>query len=191
MLKVIHHNITPPNGWRDINPTMNFPFVANNFEELVEKERRYFIANKRSVPPDLSAQIENRLCHQMPPGICESSDGEIYRGGKARASSTTVLNATRNINDRLHRCSPEIAVARAILCYACEHNASSRACPTCTGIAAALREMLDGRSTVWDSKLQVCDILGVYTKVLVHVANPLVGSVEKEKTAKECWLRNT
>ena len=182
---------TPPGGFRDVCPETGFPFVADNLFQLIEKETKHLEANKKPIPTDLRAQIENRLCHQMPPTICEPLDGERFHGGRSRKPLNSIINTTRVFNDREHRCSEAQAATRAVMCFGCEHNVHRSGCSSCRGITAALREMLDGRSTPWDSKIHVCDVLGVYTRVLVHVANPAFDENSIGSTPKDCWVRNT
>jgi len=188
MLKLKTYEVTPPGGYRDICKETSFSFVADDMAQLVEKERQHLLANKYPVPADLAAQIENRLCHRMPAGICESTDHENYVAGKIHNSTAALLNATQ-VATRGNRTSQKVADKRVALCYLCENNIVKGGCGTCKGTNNALKEMLNGRFTSYDSKVSVCTALGVYIKVLVHAATPQISTTDLAATAKTCWLR--
>jgi hypothetical protein len=188
MLKIIRRNITPPGGFRDICPDTNFPFVADNLEQLVEKERLHLIANKKEVPANLADQIENRLCQMMPPGICSDGTKRTLYTGASRRPAEGLVNATMKLKNGKNLVSQSEADNRAEICSSCNHNARHHGCGTCRGIHRTINNLLNGRSTPRDHKLQVCDILGVYLKVLVHLKDPGVSLLGKVEAGSKCWL---
>lgn len=188
MLKVIKRDITPPGGWRDICPETNFPFVADNLAQLVEKERLHLLANKHPVPPDLADQIENRVCHLMPPGICSDGTKRTIFTGASRKPTEGLVNATIKMKSGKNVALKGEAERRAMICASCNHNARHRGCGTCRGINKTIQSLLGGRFTSMDHKLNVCDILGVYLKVLVHVHDAGVSLAGKLEAGSNCWL---
>lgn len=186
MLRLKKRNTTPPGGYRDVAPQTGFPFYADSLADLIAKEKNHLKANNLSVPTDLAEQIENRLCHLMPEGICESTDGEQYQGGASRTASHRILNATIGI------CKGNVvgaseAARRAVLCVECPHNARHAGCSTCKGITASLNSLAAGRSTPSDSQLQVCDILGAFNRILVWQAD--AGRLHRAGLWSKCWLK--
>lgn len=189
MLKLIKQDSTPPGGYQDIEPETRQPFVADNLSALVEKERSYLLLNKRPIPDNLAEIIEDRICRRMPVGVCASPDGERFVGGKSRKSNASVLNATRTAGAMGSRCSQAEAERRAAICVGCANNIEKGGCKSCRGTTTALREMQNGRTTMQDSRIHVCDALGVYTKVLVHALHPVISNTLKAETATQCWVR--
>jgi hypothetical protein len=185
-LRLRDRSLTPPSGYRDIAPETGFPFVADSLEQLIQKEAAHLRANKLPVPSDLAAAVENRLCHRMPNGICESTDGEKYQGGAAKKGSTHILNATMGIvGGRV--VSQDVAERRAATCAQCQHNARNNDCATCHGVTASIRGMLGGRSTASDYRLHVCTITGTYNVVSVHQFD--VGKLVRDGLWEKCWIR--
>jgi len=189
MLKLKNRSITPHGGYRDLNPQANFPFVADHFDQLVEKERAYLKVNGHTIPDDLASQIENRLCRLMPPGICESDDGRSYNGGRSNLPHERIINNSMAVKSQ-SVCTTEVAQRRAETCAACPHNVIKRGCGSCRGVDKAIRDMTQGRSSRLDSRLNVCDLLGVYCRVLVHSLYPGVRKSDISRLPQNCWVRN-
>ena len=184
MLKVIHRNITPPGSWRDICPETDFPFIADTLDELVTKEMVHLKANKIEVPKDLAERIEHRVCLQMPPGICADPDNKTYVGGRSRHASERIMNATITLANNHVGVSSELAEWRALVCANCKYNVRRVGCLSCRGITVTLKGILAGKSTLSDSRLGVCDIVGAYNKVLCHL-----NSIDfKKNIPAECWI---
>jgi hypothetical protein len=187
MLKVLKKATTPPGGWRYVCVETGFPFYADNLQQLVDKVTAHLKANKREVAPNLSDIIENAVCHMMPEGIC-SEEGKPRRFvGASRRSTPNIINATIRLKTG-NVVNQSVASSRAAICAECSHNARTRGCPTCNGTNRNLRDMIGGRSTPVDYKLQVCDILGVFVNVLVWLKEPGVSTKGKVDAGSKCWL---
>ena len=187
MLKIIAKDTTPPFGFRYVDPDTSFPFVADYLQQLVEKVRAHRQANKLAVPENLSDVVENFICHNCPPGICRSPDGEKYTGGRSRESVENITNATLRVARSRQFVSKEEAERRAAICSSCSENSPRRHCGSCRGTNNIIKEILGNRSTQNDPHLGVCDSLGVFLKAFVHLAGKANSS--KGELPDNCWLK--
>lgn len=181
-MKLKNSTITPPGGFRDICPDTGFPFFADSLVQLIEKEIAHLKANNLKIAGNLAEVIENRLCHNMPPEICKSTDGEKYHG-RSRRAEESIVNKTIRL-DRGISVAQSVADKRAKVCANCPHNVIRRTCGSCRGVSNILQSILRGRTTSINHRLGVCDVIGVYNKVLCHCASLTGITVD----VKGCWI---
>lgn len=185
-------NVTVPGGWRDVLPVGNGqPFVADNFDALVEKERKFLRTNALEVPENLAAQIEDRICHRMPEGICHGLEGRVWHGGFAAAPSASISNTTITLFRGRSYVSMAEANQRAAICHKCGMSQQYKGgCASCKGIKSVLDGMTAGRSALNpDPMYRVCDALGVFLKVLVHLNLSTTKPANVESVDEGCWLK--
>jgi hypothetical protein len=189
-LRLLKRDTTPPSGWKDVLPVGNgFPFMADNLAELVEKEAKFLRLNGHEVPADLKDQIEDRICHRLPKGLCEDPVGRAWTGGYAVAPSVDVTNNTMNLRRSNAFVSQSESNRRAAICMTCSMAQMYRGgCGSCKGLDSAMKSMLPGRQAVTpDLGFRVCDALGVFLRVLVQLNVPALEPTGAVSVDERCW----
>jgi len=189
MLKVARPQLTPPSGWRFIDPDTRFPFKAFCKEELLSKVVAHRNANKLLIPDDLAERIEDWMCRDMPDGICVDSESGAPMRGVTRVAETLV-NATLGVFKKSRIVKEKEANSRAGVCAGCSHNVLVPGCGSCRGVNHIIQGMIGSRWTAVDSKLNSCERCGMLLRVLVHCGTAAIkGSVDARISKPEnCWL---
>lgn len=189
MLKLKLRNVTPPGGYRYVDPDTQYPFVAGFLSDLVDKVKAHRRGNKLSIPADLSERIEDWMCRSMPDGVCVSTDtNSSWRGSKRLVEDT--INRTVGAFRHSRVVNEQTANERAEICIACSHNVRTPGCSSCRGVNRITKELAGGRWTKADSRLHSCERTGTLLRVMVHYGTtPIKANVDvRIPKPRNCWL---
>jgi hypothetical protein len=197
--------MTPPGGWRDVEPTTGVACQACCFAELVSAEMRALIANKKPIPQDLADQVDGRIAEHLqsvwvydvdaPTAPVHVDSRKIHVSLKSVQDKTSKLIAAWRKVGSL-RCTQEEANARAKTCLSCQYNVPA-GCLSCAGVFRWLETQVGMRlSTPFDRRLHVCSVDQVFGKINVWLhqkifkamipagSRPLTG-----RYSETCWKK--
>ena len=194
MLKLILKNVTPPDGFRYIDPDTKRAFRDMNLEDLTKQAVAHRVANKLNVD-NYQAVIEDWLCRQMPDGIC-SGNSPVFTGfaGVHRTAENTV-NATLSLYKATQGApivSQDEAERRAKICKACDRNVPFSGCSSCRGVKQAVEELLRGRRILKTYGLHACSITGVMNEYVAFSDRDTLLRVMGGRLSQappECWAK--
>lgn len=176
--------------------TLDHPFAirASSLILLVDEVYRYLKKNKREIPEDLAAIVEDQIARRFPHFSTVHIRETVYLSFRMVATATELmLDMARRQNLFV---DPEVAEERARECAACPMNVHTSICMSCTGLYAIIEQWFGGRGrkTKVDDILHLCSVCGCANKAQVHVdASILKRLTQKELREKYpekgCWKR--
>lgn len=192
MATLRHHSITPPGGWRYVQPETGVRFASDNFRSLCEdvaKHRAY-----KALPLDtIAADIERQLCTALDLEWCRPAPGETHRPVRDLTYELTpalALNAMRAVTQFLKDGATPVpreeAERRAALCRGCPFNQPAKFC-ACSSVYTAVESLIprDRRPT----GLAVCTACGCSLAAKVNLpASAIAASLPAELVLPGwCW----
>jgi hypothetical protein len=193
MLSLAKRNITPPGGYRYIDPDTERSFEAPSLSVLVQQVKKHRVANELEVPENIEAVIEDWICRHLPAGLCKDASGRISTQGMFRHTAESCIRQTSKLRTIMRQqnrnsVSVEVAETRAIVCAACAYNFPMAGCMSCRGIKDIIENMRNGKKTSSDMLLQVCGFNGVLNHVQVFIDDQtLIESSGQTKYPDNCW----
>lgn len=162
-------NLTPPGGWRFIDPNTGYEFSRNyrNLHQLLLHVKQYRALNKLDPIPELRHAVEHYICNRPgTAGACRDyipkrTVARYLRGGVALAETTA-----RRITGRKAFESQDIADKRAAVCIRCPNNIPNPEHSYADDVAA---RVVGARKTAVDNKLFSCGICTCPLRSKVHL----------------------
>lgn len=215
-LRVINPNESPPGYWRyPVDGKLIGPFPAR--VELINELRKYYSANDALAPANLETLVDDWICHQIHPSLCENAETRTSQlnppkpGKGIVAGFHTVVAGTLTIGEwfikgrlmnKIQLVSPEHALARGTVCATqCTppanpegHNVPVGSCAACVKgrMTKAVSRIVGNASTPIDENLGACNLCGCSLKAKIWIP---VDLLRKHMTADHlsrfpsyCWL---
>lgn len=176
MKQLSEPQVTPPGGWRYVDPDTGFKFrrLYRTLDELVKHVARYRAHNGLSRIPKLRMVIEAWLCEQ--PGmegrcrevsVVDRTLSQYLRGAKAAAQ--VWLQGDRAFVPTI------VAETRAAMCVECRHNKRSNKDSALRHYTDEyVQEIVGERKTSVDDKLFSCEICSCPLRPKVHISQQIV-----------------
>lgn len=198
MMRLRPHRSTPPGGIYfyqvpETRTVLEHPVL----DVLMINLRAHYTNNKIDIPADLRARVEDWMCRQMPPGVCE---GTPEPGVRVRRVLTKdmVRDFSRLLFERAlslvgrGRFYVEQAEAerRAAICVACPRQDPSF-CVTCDQLETFAAKFLaspEKQVTTFDSRLSVCTECGCLLRTKVWVHKDAMRRLTQREYPKWCWM---
>lgn len=192
MLKIRTPAITPPSGWRFMEPVTSQPFRDDSLSEIVRRISTHCTANE--VPPfDVEAAVINEtaawlvdhghadlVVHAKP---IKRGFVEAWRGMQAFARMRDLTMKGEPVF-----VSQEMANKRAAVCAQCAFNVvASNTSPVFIAQDAIMGALVQGRTTAHDDALGHCEACTCRCKVIVHMTTGLLGAPDPAKLPGNCW----
>lgn len=180
----------PPDGYRYVDPVSGFTAHSFDYRDWVEQEQKHLTANQREVPPDLEIQMQEQLCHTLPPGWCNydvPNPVTVYD-----LDWKDVLEAAARFAGWVAEGMPLVdqkeAERRAMVCTRCYLNVNIGGCSSCQAIVAKLSE---GLTTKRDQYLKSCGACKCNLKAKVHFPLDTLKSAHniQKLYPSHCWLK--
>lgn len=186
----------PPDFWRYKDPDTGHLTEGRTHHDWIEAARQHRTANNLPIPDNFTAIMEDQLCAQLPPELCEGSDpnrpwvdirislGDV--GDAMRVFASFALSGFKFA-------SQEEATRRARICVGCYNNINIQGCGACQQLGRFMTGTLAQRKTAHDESLKVCGVCHCLNKAQVHV--PLKDLAAKDSTEKQalypvfCWQK--
>lgn len=184
--------VTPPGGWRYVQPETGFEFAASTLRELVKKVATHRKSNSLAAG-DPSADIQDFVCAQLPIG--SESCSHVIEGDYALKTHFTMEDVKRFIQAAVSALrgrglvdQPE-AERRAALCASCPLNTMVKGCWRCKGLAEWLFNLIGARTTAYASRLNQCGVCGCAIKAKIWLPQDVAQEVSQGYTFPSwCWL---
>jgi len=196
MLRLVKQRVTPPGGWRYIEPTTKQQFTAPTMSKLLDKVSVHMRSNELRVPKDLPDVVEDWICRRLPKGLCKDPKGGpvIYRGyHRSTESSVRATMALHRLDQKTTGKVVDQATAnyRASICVNCSENVPSAGCMSCRGVKSILENIKRGRKSDQDNRLMACAICGALNQLQVHMKPETIQATTKKITdyPDTCWKR--
>lgn len=192
MATLRHFSITPPGGWRYVQPETAQRFSADNFRSLCEDVARHR-AYKNLPLATIATDIERQLCAALDLEWCRPEPGETHRPVRDLTYELTpalALNAMRAVTQFLktggHPVPRETAERRAAICRGCPFNQPAKFC-ACSSVYTAVESLIprDRRPP----GLDVCTACGCSLAAKVNLpASAIAASLPADLTLPQwCW----
>lgn len=169
-------NVTPPEGWRYVDPDTGFKFRRryDSLKSLVAHVASYREHNELLKIPKLERVIQDWLCNQphmerycREVSVTDRTLMQYLRGAKAVAKIW--IRGERALEP------VEVAEARAALCLKCRHNKrSSEDSKLRHYTDEYAQEIVGERVTSVDDKLFSCEICSCTLRPKVHISQKIV-----------------
>ena len=186
--------ITPPGGWRYIDPDTNFKFrrLYRSLDDLVKHVASYREHNKLPKIPKLEMVIQDWLCSQpnmerycKGVRVIDRTLSQYLRG--ARAAVKVWLQGDRAFEIE------EVAETRAAMCLECRHNKKNdKDSKLHRYTDEYVQDIVGERKTSVDDKLFSCEICSCSLRPKVHISQKIVQESlsNKERKLLEMGLWN-
>jgi hypothetical protein len=184
--------VSPPGGWRYIQPETGFEFTASTLREVVKKVTAHREANGIAIG-DPSADIQDFVCAQLPLGSEDCI--HVIEGDYAVKTKFTMDDVKRFIQAAVAALGsrglvdqPE-AERRAAICASCPLNTNVKGCWRCRGLAEWLFKLIGARTTAHGSRLNQCGVCGCAIKAKIWLPLDVAKQVSEGYTFPSwCWL---
>lgn len=196
----INHGTTPPIGYTyEIeHEGATFRFQAPMRLGLLNKIRLWYQEKQLPWPGEneIMARVEDYICQRLPPGFCK---------GGPKTPLVPLLSVPR-IRDATHAftykalrhpdtlmVSQDEADRRAKTCANCPAHTHG-ICVTCAGNDfqdTLLSLKRAGRTTAYDSVLDICTICGCLVRARVHISKALLDLTPAHDFPANCWIHTT
>jgi hypothetical protein len=191
---VTNTSVTPPGGWRYVQPETGFEFAASTLRELVKKVTSHREANGIDVG-DPSADIQDFVCAQLPVG--SETCSHVIEGDYALKTHFTMEDVKRFIQAAVSALAGRGLVdqteaeRRAALCASCPLNTTVKGCWRCKGLAEWLFKLIGARTTAHASRLNQCGVCGCAIKAKIWLPLDVAKRVSEGYTFPSwCWLND-
>ena len=190
---------TPPVGYlyaEELDGTV-FKFQAPMRLGMMKQLRAWYEAKRLEWPGDaeMESRMEHFTCRFCPDGFCS---GRVKQEHSKRFSVKGIRDATSGFAYKAIR-HPELLVPlaeaerRAKICANCPSH-SHGVCVSCAGsnfmdLVAMFKSA--GRTTPYDSVLDICDVCSCMVRLKVHFSIDLLKQAEKHSWPANCWLHGT
>lgn len=192
MARLKHYSITPPGGWRYVQPETGVRFASDNFRSLCEEVERHR-AYKGLPRETLAADIERQLCTALDLEWCRTEPGEQHRPVRDLTYELTpalALNAMRAVTQFLKEggvpVAKEEAERRAAICRGCPFNQPAKFC-SCSAVYTTIEALIprDRR----EPGLSVCTACGCSLVAKVNLpASAIAASLPADLVLPQwCW----
>ena len=188
-------SVTPPGGWRYVQPETGFEFAASTLRELVKKVATHRKSNGLAAG-DPSADIQDFVCAQLPIG--SESCSHVIEGDYALKTHFTMEDVKRFIQAAVSALrgrglvDQTEAERRAALCASCPLNTTVKGCWRCKGLAEWLFKLIGARTTAHASRLNQCGVCGCAIKAKIWLPQDVAQKVSEGYTFPSwCWLNDT
>lgn len=195
---IVRDDSPPFGGWRVQVPQTGVFFIEGSAMTLRNKVRQHLVANGHEVPPNYREWIEDLICQQgsLDGTICAEIPKEMPEQVKtltwaiAERFIKTIWGLSKSSNKP--KLVPLVeAERRATICAKCPLNVElAIPCKGCRGLIKRAAEVLGGRTTSLDKKLESCAACGCDLKLKVHISNEIIDKAEARKNpdyAPGCW----
>jgi len=184
--------VSPPGGWRYIQPETGFEFTASTLREVVKRVTAHREANGLAIG-DPSADIQDFVCAQLPLGSEDCI--HVIEGDYAVKTKFTMDDVKRFIQAAVAALGsrglvdqPE-AERRAAICASCPLNTNVKGCWRCRGLAEWLFKLIGARTTAHGSRLNQCGVCGCAIKAKIWLPLDVAQQVSEGYTFPSwCWL---
>lgn len=192
MARIRRFNVTPPGGWRYVQPETGARFSAITFEALardVQAHRAY-----KGLPVDAAGpDIERQLCTALSAEWCRPEPGEEHRPVSDRSGELTAghalslgkalaafLGGGGQLVERAE------AARRAATCRGCPFNQPSKAC-ACTAAYAMVEALVPGDRR--EAGISLCTVCGCSLQAKVNLPMAAVAASLPDGIVlpKWCW----
>jgi hypothetical protein len=174
-----------------VDPVSGFTAHAWTYADWVQAEIDHLQINRREVPIDLAAQMEDQLCQTLDPGWCMFDDPARPRV----STELTWSDMTRGLQtfgrwlgSGLKTVPQSEADRRALICSRCYLNVHIEGCSNCQKL---VKEVSGSLSSRHDASLKGCAVCKCVLKVKVHLPQSVLDR-ENEKLQEfypvHCWL---
>jgi len=188
-------SVSPPGGWRYVQPETDFEFTASTLRVLVQKVTAHREANGIAIG-DPRADIEDFVCAQLPVGSEDCT--HVLEGDYALKTRFTMEDVKRFLQAAASALGSEGLVAqeeaerRASICAACPLNTSVSGCWRCKGLAEWLFRLIGARTTAHASRLSQCGVCGCALKAKIWLPQSVARKVSEGYTFPSwCWLNES
>lgn len=177
MKKLLDEKITPPGGWRFVDPESGFRFKDYSLDELVTHVDEYRAQNKMDPLPDTRAIVMHYICSQK-----KSGERCVAVRAMTRSLSQYLSGMNAALKMVLRRPSrgfvlQNTAEARAAICVRCPYNKINQNHKSLGNYAdRAVQAIVGARTTPFDGRLFSCSICTCPLRSKVHVAQDIVES---------------
>lgn len=190
-------SLVPPGYFVAIMPD-GTPIKQASREVWFAEIRNHYRRNGLTLPEDWKAYYEDRLCKNLPPGLCMNEAGIPVNSGPPQLSlsdlrrgMTVLWSITRDPDPLVEK---EEAVRRAAICAACPANVSVSGCFSCEQIMNVALEIKGKRTTPADAYLKSCRYCGCLNTAQVwvkkeHLAKGIEGPMlqDMKNMNPDCW----
>ncbi len=172
---------TVPPGGRYWFTTPGGTLEASSRQGIVAAMRAYYQAQGEPFPTDAMVRMEDRMCHELPPGFCLGSTTEPIH---PPVTLQGVQRATLALSRTLHALPGEAARRQAI-CWKCALH-DRRLCTSCNGVVDWAQRLV-GRSVPGQDYLGICGVDHAALQVKLWAR----GIDSNDDYPVECWVRET
>jgi len=198
MQKLLEKDTIPPDGMRYFQAETRTWIRAADYLNLFIQVREHRLANNLPLPTFWEAEVEDQLCHMLPPGLCKEQNPAQTINTFTRISWEQVVGGTRTLVDwaahGLTKVSQELADSRANICTRCYYNvAIGGVCGSCGHLQNLAAQFTHGRRTPSDPFLRACAVChcSLQVKIWVPVESIDKGTPEESlnKYPEFCWQK--
>lgn len=190
---------TPPVGYlyaEELDGVVH-KFQAPMRDGMMKQLRSWYAAKKLDWPGDaeMASRMEDFTCRYCPTGFCKGGTkrehSKIFSIKGIRGS--TAAFAYKAIRHPELLVSMEEAERRAKICANCPKNLHG-VCVSC--LASNFHDILSmfaaaGRTTPYDSALDICEVCGCIARIKLHLGDELLALTEKHTFPANCWATAT
>lgn len=190
--RLLSKNRVPPGGsWFYTVPETGAKFQDRmSLLNLIRLVEAHYNVNNIPVPEDLPLKIEQFICDNMPDGVCTGGSNKARRLDFFSVLGATELIIKRRVlNSSDFYVSKEEATRRASICDTCPLNLKHM-CTTCNGLRETFKKLVANRTTLYDSKLGVCEACGCGLSAKVHINKDHLPPMPEDtlhKVPDYCW----
>jgi hypothetical protein len=191
--RFIDPTVTPPGGWRYIQPETGLEFRDSTRRLLARKVAEHREANGIEVG-DVVGDIDDFVCANLPVG-CDNCEPIYPNEDIALKQKFNIDDVRRFIESALAALGNRglvgqaTADARAKICSTCPLNQDVSGCWWCRGLAEKLFTLIGARTTVHAARLKQCGVCGCSLKAKIWLPQDVAQKVsEGYKFPSWCWL---
>ena len=202
MKRLKRHNVTPPGGWKDVEPLTGTECDGYDLPSLVLAEKRVLQTAGKEVPSNLSDIIEDRICNRLDRSKWQTREtgGAVTMTTVDYADAPEISDVARALDTLLPWTvagRPLVSIveqrARTEICAACPYNVLHKPCGMCAAAYTIVRLARARRHVEKTGALRVCKVCKCDNRVSVVVPDRfLVRSLSDplvELTWDRCWKR--
>lgn len=182
----------PQGGYRYVFPDDGYVAHAWTYVDWVQAARNHLLANGKTIPSTLEADMEHQLCLTLRPGYCLYDDEKRPRPN-VNLEWNDVMDGLKTfarwVKGGCDYASQEEAERRAAICSRCYLNVHVNGCSQCGKLVT---EVVGERKTKLDTSLRNCAVCKCFLRAKVHFPQKVLDTEKpgvQQMYPDFCWLK--
>lgn len=184
-------------GFCYIHPQTGTEFIHVDLASLTRQVKNFFLANNFPLGIQWQLEFEDNLCSHLVDSNQHCADLESKGVPPRKISATDVANYLRTMASWAKAGMPFVSQEQAEKrasegCVGCPNNMKTGGCSACSGIPSLISNVLQGRHTSQDPKLNNCGACLCNLKSAVHIPLEYKKKYMSEeminRLPSRCWI---